>query len=333
MRNYLKLFRRAGLALAFASMVLPATAETHVCVLRGAGGEARYDERFQQWSDRLGHVLVEQCGISSENMRVLPTDAATPPLTRASVESAMAEIAGNLQEGDTFILLLIGHGSMQIEPKFLVSGPDISGRDFRGWLDALPARRQIVIDTTSASAAFINALSRPERVIVTSTRNSDQPNATEFMEHLLLVLEERRGDRNRDGQVTLAELCDAAAVSTLQWYEREDFIATEGALLDDNGDALGSRLPLEGTTSGDGGLAASIVMESDAQTAHAEDGKREAYRKAIEAVEAWKRGRDTEDQTRYWNTLENLLLEAARLNRDLIAPKTPAPPADTAPDN
>jgi hypothetical protein len=299
---------------------LPAQAAMHVCILRGVGGEPRYDERFQQWSDRLGRVLVDQCGVAPEHLRALPANSAAAPLTRESAAIILGELVGTLTEADTLFLVLIGHGSVQLEPKFMVSGPDISVADVKGWLDAIPATRQVIVNTASASAAFINALSRPERIVITSTRGSDQPNATEFMEHFVSVLEEGRGDQNRDGQVNLLELCDAASASTTQWYETEDFVVTENALLDDNGDALGSRLPLasdEGPK--DGAIASTIILRNDPATAAADPARYTAYRDAITAVEVWKASKSAVDEATYWNKLEELLLHAARLNRDLSA--------------
>ncbi len=313
--------RKYGLLGLTLLLALPAGAALQVCILRGAGGEPRYDERFQQWSDRLARVLVEQCGVLGDHVRAFPPDSAAPPLTRESAAAAMSTLATSVQPDDLLLIVLIGHGSLQLEPKFLVSGPDISAADVRGWLDAVPASRHVVINTASASAAFINVLSRSDRAIVTSTRGGDQPNATEFMEHLLKVLEEGRGDQNRDGQLTLSELCNAASAATTQWYENEDFVVTENALLDDNGDALGSRLPLERTDveAKDGALAAAIVLRSDPSTLVADPAKMEAYRAAIAAVEAWKTSKSSVDEATYWNTLEVRLLQAARLNRELGA--------------
>ena len=303
---------------------LPAHAVTHVCILRGTGGEARYDDRFQQWGDRLLRVFVEQCGVAPDFVRALPPDGQAPPLTREIAATAMGDLAVALQPDDTLVLVLIGHGSLQLEPKFMVSGPDISAGDIKGWLDAIPATRQVVMNTASASAAFINVLSKQERIVITSTRGGDQPNATEYMEHLLRVMEEGRGDENRDGQLTLMELCDAASASTTQWYESEDFVVTENALLDDNGDAMGSRLPLASDgASKDGSLARAVVLRGDPTASEADPEKYAAYREAIAAVEAWKMSKMTMDEAIYWNKLEELLLHAARLNRDLRS----APPA------
>ncbi len=313
--------RKYGLLALTLLLALPAGAALQVCILRGAGGEPRYDERFQQWSDRLARVLLEQCGVQGDHIRAFPLDSAAPPLTRESAAAAMSTLATSVQPDDLLLIVLIGHGSLQLEPKFIVSGPDISAADVRGWLEAVPASRQVIINAASASAAFINVLSRPNRAIVTSTRGGDQPNATEFMEHLLQVLEERRGDQNRDGQLTLSELCQAASEATAQWYDSEDFVATENALLDDNGDALGSRLPLEGTEGDakDGALAGAIVLRSDPSTLVADPARLEAYRAAIVAVEAWKASKSSVDDATYWSTLEELLLQAARLNRELGA--------------
>lgn len=321
--------RKYGLLALTLLLALPAGAALHVCIMRGAGGEPRYDERFQQWSDRLARVLVEQCGVQSDHVRACPPDSAAPPLTRESAAAAMTALGSSLQPDDVLMIVLIGHGSLQLEPKFIVSGPDISAADVHGWLEAIPASRQVVINTASASAAFINVLSRPNRAIITSTRGGDQPNATEFTEHLLRVLEEGRGDQNRDGQLTLSELCDAASESTAQWYDSEDFVVTENALLDDNGDTLGSRLPLGGSDgeAKDGALAAAIVLRSDPSTLGADPVKLEAYKAAIAAVEAWKALKSTVGEVEYWSKLEELLLQAARLNRELGA----APPAVSVP--
>src|SRR5690606_24894685 len=152
-------------------------------------------------------------------------------------------------------------GSLQLEAKFMVAGPDISAADFQAWLDALPASRQVIINTASASAAFINILSRPGRIICTSTRSGTEQNAAEFMEHLIVTLEQGRGYADRHGGTTLVELCDAAAAATLQWYEVQGYIATGHALLDDNGDGLGTRLPLdpaEATAEPDGTVASGV---------------------------------------------------------------------------
>lgn len=307
-------------ALALA-LPLAAGGETTVCILRGAGGEPAFEERFQDWSRRLSAALEKEGGIAPDRIHVLPAakgDANAEPLTRAAADAAFGELAGELAPDDTFLLFLIGHGSVQQEAKFLVAGPDIAAADFKAWLDALPAERQAVINTTSASAAFINELSQPGRIICTSTRSATERNAPEFMEHFVRALETGRGDADRNGELTLVELCNAAAAATQQWYESEGYIATEHALLDDNGDGLGTRLPLDPAAVGespDGRLASALIVKPSAARAAADPALVARYDEAIAAVKALRAKKDTMDRDEYWAELEALLLEAARLNR------------------
>ena len=93
-------------------------------------------------------------------------------------------------------------------------------------------------------------------------------------------------------------------------------------------DALGSRLPLDDAVSAvkDGALADSIVLRQDTAETGADPAKLAAYREAIVAVEAWKSSRSSVDEATYWSKLEELLLQAARLNRAMdMKPPSAAP--------
>jgi len=302
--------------------VLPAWPATHVVVLRGLGGTPELEQRFAAWSGRLAGGLEAVCGIPAEQIHIYPPlDGTAQSLTREKAADAFASASADIQKEDAFLLFLIGHGSLQQEAKFMVDGPDISAGDFGDWLAQVPASRQVIVNTTSASVAFINALSAPGRIVCTSTRSGTERNATEFMEHFLLVLEEGRGDANRDGKLSLGEWFDAAAADTLAWYEREGYIATEHALLEDNGDGRGSRLPLEASDapSRDGALAAEMVMRQDARLAGVDPEQLARYGRAIERVKALTAAKDSLDRDLYWEKLEGLLLEAAQLNPALAS--------------
>lgn len=302
-----------------------AHADARLCILRGPGGEARYDERFVQWSERLVAAMTSQGTLDPATVFVAPTDAAAPPLTRELLESTLADFGASLQPDDVAVVVLIGHGSVQQEPRFILSGPDIGASDLAALLEGLPARRQVVIHGASASGAFLEALSRPDRVVVTSTRGGEQPNAPEFLEHFIQVLETGRGDQNRDGRLTLDEWCDGAAESTGQWFVQQDFVATETAMIDDNGDARGTTLPRDGADdAGDGALASTLIFREQPGMAEADSAALAAYHEALAAVETWKAERVAHDETAYWNRLEELLLQAARLNPVLTTPPAPA---------
>jgi hypothetical protein len=73
----------------------------------------------------------------------------------------------------------------------------------------------------------------------------DEKNATEFMEHFVQGLEDGSADQNRDERISVLEACGQGAVLTAASYLGQGLIQTEHALLDDNGDSLGTRLPIE----------------------------------------------------------------------------------------
>src|ERR1019366_7106008 len=122
--------------------------------------------------------------------------------------------------------------------KFNLRGPDISATDLAAALK--PCLRPLaVIDCASASGPFINALSGPNRVIITATRSGSEVNATRFGGYLAKAIADPAADLDKDGQTSLLEAFLLASRETQQFYREAGRLATEHALLDDNGDGLG----------------------------------------------------------------------------------------------
>jgi len=303
--------RRYGLTLLLLTLAaVPARAATEVCILVGAGGDAAWEARFHAWAARAAKTLVADYGLAAERVRIHPASPDASPLTGEAIAAVMAELSERLAAEDQLILVLIGHGSDRGVPKFIVDGPDVTAAEFRVGLDGVKAASQLVINTTSASGGFIGYLSAPGRALCTATQSGVERNAPEFMEHLVLALEEGRGDADRNGRLSWAEWLNAGARGTAAWYEKEGLIATENALLDDNGDGRGSRLPCDPAGSGDGTFAHGVYVGEGPGPVRGD------YAGAIAAVEAWKAQRDSVAEAEYWDTLEQLLLEAARLHPD-----------------
>lgn len=298
--------------------------ELEVCILRGVGGEPYHEERFRDWSRRLVEVWTTDQRSVAGRVQAHPAPDVSDEagaLTREDAAAVFRELAGRLQANDTLLVILIGHGSVQQEPKFMVAGPDIAAGEFKEWLDEIPTTQQVVINAASSSAAFINVLSASNRVICTSTRSGTERNATEFMGYFVAALEGEQGDADRDGTVTVKEACDAAAAATQQWYAGEGYILTEHALLDDNGDGRGRRLPLvaedDGQAAADGDIAGTVVLKQSPVYAKSDPALVARYRAAVASVKAWTDGKETVEEAAYWARLEELLLAAARLNREI----------------
>jgi hypothetical protein len=140
------------------------------------------------------------------------------------------------------------------------------------------------------------------------------------MEYFIQALEDGSADQNRDDRISVLEICQQASSLTQAWYTGEGLIATEHALLDDNGDGLGSRLPLTGAAdAGDGALAGRCYLKDFQFPAGASTELIDAYRTSLREIEVFIAGKPEGGGDAYYTRLEALLVRAARLHREIRA--------------
>ena len=327
--------RAAALALLCSLIASPvAQGASYHLVLCGSGGEAEYTDLFRDWGTRLRDALVMRLGVPTDNVALL-TEAETdnaPALTTTNLESiraAFAAISDFVTPEDDVFIYFIGHGSyLKNASKFHIPGPDLTAAELDALLKALPARRAIVLNGTSSSAAFINVLSGENRVICTATKSVSEVNATEFMGFFIEGLEDGSADRDHDDRISFLEACEQASELTASWYEREGLLATEHAILDDNGDGLGSRLPIEtfDLTAEENAGDAELLDGALARVCYIQDYRFrhnvpqeliDRYLSALEEVEELKDEKLHLAEDAYYVRLEKLLLKAARANREI----------------
>ena len=312
------------MARVFFSFLLVAStlaAAPHDLVIVGSGGEPEYEQRFADWQQRLEQVLVAKMGHAQDHLH----GVAGPDSLRA-IEQAVARLQKELKADDVLFVWLIGHGSYRHGvAKLNIPGPDLSAETLGVLLNSLAAERVVLLHTASVSAAFISVLSAEGRVICTSTRSPEERNSPLFMEYLLNALEGESADQDRDGRISVLELCAQAAVLTQASYDDKGLLATEHALVDDNGDGVGVRLSAreEGnrvgtsTSSGeagrDGVLAASVFVKDMQYPAGASAALVRQYEQALAAVEALITQKGTLDEDAYYRRLETLFLDVARV--------------------
>ncbi len=304
-------------------------------ILCGSGGEEEYSPKFHEWGRRLRDALVNRIGAAPANVSLLmePETDSPPPGTTTSLESIRALFQALAQSGatDDVFVYLIGHGSyVKGESKFQIPGPDLSAEAFEAMLAELPAKHAVVIDGTSASAGFINVLSAPDRLICAATKSATEVNATEFMRLFIEALEDGSADRNRDERISVLEVCEQAAALTATHYASATLIATEHAILDDNGDGLGTRLPIQVAlqeappaspppSSPDGALADTVFLKNFSFPANAPKELIDGYLARLDEIKALKAAKAQTPEADYYAALEALLLKAARTNRDIRA--------------
>ncbi len=246
------------------SSVVRRPSDSAVIVVVGAAGEAEFGRQFAQWADswrqacdkggvrcvvigleegegktdrdRLKGLLAEEAG-ADEGRET--TDESHGQDGRAT-QRRDALATGDRRAGALWVVL-IGHGTFDGRAaKFNLRGPDISAEELSRWLE--PIQRPVaVINTASSSAPFLTTLSGPNRVVITATKSGFEQNYTRFGQYLAESIAAGEADLDKDGQTSLLEAFLMAASRTAEFYAGAGRMATEHPLLDDNGDALGTR--------------------------------------------------------------------------------------------
>ncbi len=300
----------------------------YLLILCGIGGTPEYQQKFTEWGARLQKVGSTWYGVTPERFILLTEtpDGQNQSATLSQVEEVLEQWKTMATEEDELVVILIGHGSfVRGESKFLLPGPDLLVDRLKELLDGFPAKTQIIVNASSSSAGFINTLSAPGRILCTATKSADENNATEWMDFFLQGFEQGQADANYDQRITLLEACRQASEQTESWYRGKGLLATEHALLDDNGDRRGERLapsrdPAEkpaDETSFDGKCAAQIVLFDKSFPPGASPEWIEAYLAILREIESLKENKKNLSEDEYYRTLETLLLRAAVLHREI----------------
>lgn len=212
----------------------PSTADLILVI--GAAGLPEYGEQFRAWADRwqqaaeTGGAAVQIIGAASPEGKPDDRTAVT-----ASLESAGTESTRPLW------LVLIGHGTFDGRtPKFNLRGPDLTPDDLAAGLAPL-SRPVAIVLCTSGSGPFLGKLSSEGRVIVTATDGAGEVNFSRFGDFLSRAIGDASADLDKDDEVSLLEAFRTASARTDEFYAAAGRIVTEHALLDDDGDGIGTR--------------------------------------------------------------------------------------------
>jgi len=254
-----------------------AHATTFYVTLSGLGGEADYEQRFKMWADDIDGSLKKAGGDAKVFTLVSPT--------REKVRAQFADITKQAKPDDSLVLILIGHGTYDgSEYKFNIPGPDLTGAELAAMLDHVPATRQLAVVTTSASGGAIEALRRPNRVVISATKTGSEKNATVFARFWAEALRDPAADMDKNEAVSALEAFHYAQRKTTEFFDTAKRLATEHSVLEDTGKGDGERDPKPET--GEGRLAAAFpVVRLGANAAAARDPNKKALLDQKEQIE------------------------------------------------
>ena len=205
-----------------------------LCVVVGAAGEADFEQGFEQ-AARAWERAAARGGITCTLIGLEPEAAEAD---REKVKRWLEQRA-NSSTTQTWLVYL-GHGTFDgREARLNLRGPDVTAKELGAWL--APLKRPLVfVHGGSAGAPFIPALSAGGRILITATRSGNELNYARFGERFAEAVANPSADIDQDGQTSVLEAFVTAAQQVQAFYAEHGRLATEHALIDDNGDKQGT---------------------------------------------------------------------------------------------
>jgi hypothetical protein len=305
---------RTALLLALASVfAVQSRAATYYVVVAGLGGEPDYEQRFTAAANDLDRTFKAQ-GPAAHVYTL-----SGPGATAARFRDTMSAVAREAKADDDFVLILIGHGSFDgVEYKFNLVGPDLAASELATLCDHIAARRQLVVDTTSASGGAVAAIEHPGRAIIAATKSGTEKNATVFARYWVEAMQDPAADTDKSDSVSAMEAFNYAAKKTAAFYDSQKRLATEHAVFNDTGKGD----PVRTSGEGQGGLLSSFTLLriGESQQAANYPAKRALLDQKDELeqkIDALKYQKAAMDPAEYKQQLTEALVKLAKVQQEL----------------
>lgn len=291
----------------------PTRAATYYVVVAGLGGEADYEQRFTAAAKDLDRIF----GAAGSTAHVYTLAGAQA--TAKQLAETLSAVARAAKVDDDFALILIGHGSFDgAEYKFNLVGPDVTAREIAAMCDRIVARRQLIVDTTSASGGAVEVLERPGRAVIAATKSGTEKNATVFARYWVEALEDPTADTDKSDSISAMEAFRYAAKKTAAFYDSQKRLATEHAVFNDTGRGE----PVRESGNGQGMLMSSFTLLriGTNQQAANDPAKRalldrkDELEQRIDTLKYQKAAMDPQD---YKKQLTDALVELAKVQEEL----------------
>ena len=251
--------------------VAPAQAEPtkRALIVVGLPGDEAHEEQFTEAVVQIRSALTERFGFPSSNIAIyfgrdeetaepdaFPTDGRG---TREEIAEAAKRLVTETAEDDVTWVVTIGHSYYDGRTAYFnIPDRDITHGQFGKAFKQLGGKSTFLL-CMPVSGFYIKEMSKPGRVIITSTEADVETNATIFHTAIAKTMTEITTDSafdlDKDGKVSLFDFYITATRNLSDLYLENDppLIATEHPQLDDNGDGRGSELQIDYLTIAQGG--------------------------------------------------------------------------------
>jgi hypothetical protein len=305
--------KRAVSLAAVCIIALQAHAATYYVIVAGLGGEPDYEQRFTAAAKDLDRIF-KSAGSTGHVFTLQGAQA-----TALQFRDAMSTVAREAKAEDDFVLILIGHGSFDgVEYKFNLAGPDLTAAEIAALCDRIASRRQLVVDTTSASGGAVQALEKPGRAVIAATKSGTEKNATVFVRYWIEALQDPSTDTDKSDSVSAIEAFRYATQKAAAFYDAEKRLATEHAVFND----VGKGEPVRDAGNGQGMLLSSFTLLrlGASQLAASDPAKRALLDKKEELeqkIDILKYKKAAMDSADYKKQLTDALVELAKVQEKL----------------
>jgi hypothetical protein len=305
--------KRALLLAMVCAVAIQARAASYYLIVAGLGGEPDFEQRFTAAAKDLDRIFKAAGGTA--HVYTL----AGPQATATQLTETMDTIARDARADDDFTLILIGHGSFDgVEYKFNLVGPDVTAAQIAAMCDRIATKRQLVVDTTSASGGALQVFERAGRAVITATKSGTEKNATVFVRYWVEALEDPAADADKSDSISAMEAFTYAAKKTAAFYDSQKRLATEHAVFND----VGTGAAVRQAGDGQGALLSSFtLLRLDSHQPAANDPakhallcKKEELQQKIDTLKYHKAAMDPDD---YKKQLTDALVELAKVQEEL----------------
>ena len=290
-------------------------AETYVVTIAGLGGEADYQTRFDSQTADLDKIF-KASGAGVHVYTLSGQDA-----KREKLLNTLQQVAAAAKPQDDFVLVLIGHGSYDgFEYKFDLPGPDISGAQLAEVCNRIASRRQLIVNTTSASGGSVAALQRAGRAVIAATKTGTEKNATVFARFWVEALQDPAADLDKNEAISAGEAFQYADRKTGEFYTSQQRLATEHPVFEDIG--TGDAVRTASVDNGEGRLlnTFSLIRLGSSKTAALDPAKRDLLARKEELenqIDILKYKKAAIAPADYRKQLNDLLLSLARVQAQI----------------
>lgn len=299
-----------GLLAAFATA---AQADSYFVTVAGLGGEAEFEQRFEDWAKQLDKIYH-----SDPTAKVDTLSGAQA--TKMNVEAKLRALASTKPD-DQVVVTLIGHGTFDDRDyKLALPGPDISATELGQLLDKIPAR-QLIVDMTTSSGGAIPILEKQKRVVIAATKTgTEKSSVVIFPRYWIEALQDASTDTDKNDSISALEAFKYAQAKVEKFFTTENRLATEHAVIEDAGKGDGVKDP--SADNGEGLNAARFVLvHLGSSAAVAKDPAKQKLVKHLEDLDAeldqLKYEKASIDPADYRKRLQTLMIDRAQTQAEL----------------